>query len=310
MVSLTGYATNKEIASSSTKSSTEKIPIYIMGDSALISLLSLYPSLAKEIPPAYKSFLPLIENFLPLIENSLPVEKAAADVEDFLNREGGIKGIQVDFILQEIPEEVVKGIDFTELMSLFGAEGMEGMGQKIREEIVLPYYDEISKKDPQPLLIFNFDFISDSTIALRQRLDQDEIVCFTTDARTKTLYPPGYVFSIMPTYEDQFALFIDWLSQDGVENSKEKPRLAILAPDIPLCTAPITPQTLSYCQEKGVSIVAQEVIPLNMAAMDITPQLKRIKAKRANWIYVDHWGQLCPWCRGLFETLALREGSI
>ena len=241
----------------------------------------------------------------PLIESFFPVKNALADVEGWINSRGGVRGVPVEFVLQGGEKEAGP----INLVELFMGGDISSLFLGLEEETV-SYYDEISKLEPP--LVVNTDFISGSTQALKSRFDEDKIVCFTTDARIPALYPPGYTFAIMPTYEDQFALFIDWLSK-----TEERPRLAFLTMEgIPLTSAHITKETLAYCEQKGVKVVAQETLSLDMTALDITPQLKRMKARGANWIYLNLGGPFLQMGgasfkkAGLLGKVKLAVGSI
>jgi ABC-type branched-subunit amino acid transport system substrate-binding protein len=257
---------------------TSKVTIYVMGDFAH-----------------------------PLIESFFPVKNALADVEGWINSRGGVRGVPVEFVLQG-GEKEAKPINLVELF-MGGGGDISSLFAGLEEETI-SYYDKISKLEPP--LVVNTDFISGSSEALKSRFDEDKIICFTTDARISTLYPPGYTYAIMPTYEDQFALFIDWLSK-----TEERPRLAFLTMEgIPLTSAHITEGTLAFCEQVGVKVVAQEKISLGIAALDITPQLKRIKARGANWIYLNLGGPFLQMGgasfkkAGLLGKVKLAVGSI
>jgi hypothetical protein len=154
----TGYAADTIAAFTPTRSSSEEILVYVMIDYAL----------------------PMVG--FPGVGN------AFHDVEDWINRKGGIKGVPVKLVLQRYKGE--KAINYLELLNQI-TTGMAG-------EEAISYYDKILEQKPNPMLILNFDFISNSTEALKRSFDHDEVACFTTNARVKTLYPPGYVFAITP----------------------------------------------------------------------------------------------------------------
>jgi ABC-type branched-subunit amino acid transport system substrate-binding protein len=236
------------------------------------------PTLAADTSD--KVFIYVMGDFAhPLVESFFPVKNALADIEKWINDRGGVRGVPIEFILQG-GEGRAGQVNLADLL-LGGGGDTSAIFSGIKEETI-SYYDEISKV--RPPLVVNTDFISGSTELLKPRFDKDKIVCFTTDARISTLYPPGYTYAIMPTYEDQFALFIDWLSE-----TEERLKLAFLTMEgIPLTSAHITEKTLAYCEQKGVDIVAWEKIALTK--LDITRELQRIKARGANWIYLNLGG--------------------
>ncbi len=230
----------------------------------------------------------------PLIESFFPVKNALDDVEGWINSRGGVRGVPVEFVLQG-GEKKAEPVNMVEL---FMGGDISSLFLGLKEKTI-SYYDEISKAKPP--LVVNTDFVSGSSESLKSRFDGDKIVCFTTDVRISTLYPPGYTYAIMPTYEDQFVLFIDWLSK-----TEERPRLALLTMEgIPLTSAHITEETLAFCEQAGVKVVAQEKISLGIAALDITPQLKRIKARGANWMYLNLGGPFLQMGSASFQKAGL-----
>jgi ABC-type branched-subunit amino acid transport system substrate-binding protein len=96
-----------------------------------------------------------------------------------------------------------------------------------------------------------------------------------------------YTFGAYPTYADLCGLFIDWVAETWKE--KRPPRLAFLTWDTTYGKAVLYPVVMEYAKSKGVEVVATELF--GVRDVDLTSQLTRIKAKKADWIFTNTAGR-------------------
>ena len=96
--------------------------------------------------------------------------------------------------------------------------------------------------------------------ALAQRCLEDKIVCFTSSATTKGIWPPGWVFGQAASYEDLSGAFIDWLSEDWAKSGESrKCRLACFNPDIGSGHSSASDEFLEYVKTKpNIEVVLVE----------------------------------------------------
>jgi ABC-type branched-subunit amino acid transport system substrate-binding protein len=82
-------------------------------------------------------------------------------------------------------------------------------------------------------------------------------------------------------------LFIDWLAENWKE--KRPARLAFLTWDTTYGKAVLYPEVMDYAKSKGIEVVASELF--GVRDLDITSQLTRIKAQKADWIFTNTAGR-------------------
>lgn len=128
--------------------------------------------------------------------------------------------------------------------------------------------------------------------AFHDRYAEDEVVVSSCGASETGIYPAGYPFATIPMYSDQFANFIDYITDTWDWKGKGRPpRLAFMTYDSPFGRACLQPVALEYAKKKGVEIVDTQFIPVIVA--NATTPLTRAKKAGADYVY----GQL------LWQTL-------
>ncbi len=156
---------------------------------------------------------------------------------------------------------------------------------KIEESISI--YNRFREATPRPIILFTYS--SPECEALRDRYEADKIPVLSAGVSTPCLYPPAYVFGIVPLYTDQFGLMIDWLTEnwDEVKPPKagDKIKIAFVTWPGAFGEASDTPETRAYAESKGVEIVAKEIF--KPGATDVTTQLLAAQAAGANVIWTN-----------------------
>jgi ABC-type branched-subunit amino acid transport system substrate-binding protein len=171
--------------------------------------------------------------------------------------------------------------------------GIDGVPIKVdftdtggKTQVAVAAYERWRVMEPKPVLVYPFS--SADCSALKPRLKEDQIVGLTCAPPESSIYPAGWLFSNLPTYGDQFGLFIDWLVDTWVPKSGQKPKLAFLTWDSEFGRAASSPACIEYAKKKGVQVVAEEFFGVRDA--DVSTHLIRIKSKGANWVYTNTLG--------------------
>jgi branched-chain amino acid transport system substrate-binding protein len=123
---------------------------------------------------------------------------------------------------------------------------------------------------------------------LKERFERDQIVSLNGGSSPKIVFPPGWIFGVLPPYVDAFGGVIDWIvdidwPRKGLSG---KPKLAFLTWDNAFGRAPITDEGKAYAAERGVEIVEEQYVSLQ--PVDTKPQILAIDKAGANYIYSNH----------------------
>jgi len=139
-------------------------------------------------------------------------------------------------------------------------------------------------KAAQPKTLITSVWNSSIAEALKQRYNEDGILCLSCSPSPEATYPAGNIINIIVAYTDGFGMFCDWLAE-----TQPKPiKLAILTWDSPFGRAILTDECKNYAKSKGVDIVAIELF--GQTTMDVSTQLTKIKEAGADWVYTNTLG--------------------
>jgi len=94
-----------------------------------------------------------------------------------------------------------------------------------------------------------------------------------------------WVITPSAAYTDSFGAFIGWLADEWVPQNEEV-KLGIITSDCAFGKALLEPSTEAYMAEKGIEYLG--MIFAGMADIDMTPQVKEMADKGANWIACNH----------------------
>jgi len=114
-------------------------------------------------------------------------------------------------------------------------------------------------------------------------LAKDEVPMITLAVTAESIYPPGWIYTIYPTWAESFAVWCQWVMDNWKED--RPPRIALMGPDTlagPPAIEPATP----YVESLGIEMLPSEFVP--WVPLDTTPQLLRLKERGADYVY------LCP----------------
>jgi len=145
-------------------------------------------------------------------------------------------------------------------------------------------YEQLRVKEPKCLLFLNIS-TSDVAIALKDRWNEDGVVCWLPSCAPAAIYPSGNTFSIITPYADGFGLFCDWL----VETQPKPIKLGFCTWDSSMGKSVLTDECLNYAKQKGIEIVEPPQL-YGIMEMDVSTQLTNLKNAGANWVYTNTLG--------------------
>ena len=186
-----------------------------------------------------------------------PAYAAFTDAAQYVNENGGIRGVPLEILVRDCAGKVDVGVNI---------------------------YMQYREMTPRPSMIYGV--LSGVGEALKERLNEDKIPAMWV-CSTEVIYPAMYTFGAYPTYADLFGVFIDWLAENWKESRPA--RLAFLTWDTTYGKAVLSPEVVDYAKSKGVEVVATELF--GVRDLDITPQLTRIRAQKADWIFTNTAGR-------------------
>ncbi|MCL4867332.1 MAG: ABC transporter substrate-binding protein [Anaerolineae bacterium] len=140
----------------------------------------------------------------------------------------------------------------------------------------------------EALIIFTYG--SAATIVLANRLNEDKILSFAAGVNGPAMYIPrdGYTIGAVPIYSDQFAGFVEWLSENWADVKPAGAGDQIVVGVIGWANAfgagATTPEAVAYAESLGVTVLPMEEQALSPDA-DVSGQIQNMVIQGANVIY-------------------------
>lgn len=188
---------------------------------------------------------------------------ASQDAIDQINANGGVCGVMLSLRLEDTQ-------------------------YALEQEVQV--YEQFRAETPKPVFILTAN--SAATIALKDRVVEDEIVNLATGVHTQSLYDPsdGYTVGIVPIYSDQFAGFLQFVHDNWAEIKPEGAGDGITVGVIGWANAfgagATTPNALAFAESLGITVLPLEEQPVDPAT-DVTGQLQNLLVNGANVIYMQ-----------------------
>ena len=133
---------------------------------------------------------------------------------------------------------------------------------------------------------------SAATVALKDRVVEDQIVNLTTGVHAHSIYSPadGYTVGMAPIYSDQFAGFLQFVHDNWADIRPEGAGDAITVGVIGWANAfgagATTPEALAFAESLGITVLPLEEQAIDPSA-DVTGQLQSLLVNDANVIYMQ-----------------------
>jgi branched-chain amino acid transport system substrate-binding protein len=148
-------------------------------------------------------------------------------------------------------------------------------------------YEEARAFDPKPAILLTYG--SGATVALKDRVVEDQIVHLVAGLNAEAIYNPanGYTIGAAPIYSDQFAGFLQWAQDNWAEIKPESAGDDIVVGVIGWANSfgegAITPETLAFADGLGITILPLEQQVPDPAG-DPTGQIQNLALGGANII--------------------------
>ena len=186
---------------------------------------------------------------------------ATEDVVEYINSNGGVCGASMEVV--------------------FGETNYD-------PELEFEVYEQFRAADPKPIVLLSYG--SGATIALKDRVVEDQIVHFVAGLNAEALYNPadGYTIACCPIYSDQFAGFIQFLSENWADVKPEGAGDDIVVGVVGWASAfgagATTPEAIAFAESLGVTVLPLEEQAVSPEA-DVTGQIQNLLLQGANVIY-------------------------
>ncbi len=186
---------------------------------------------------------------------------ATEDVVGYINANGGICGATL-------------AVDFCET--------------NYNPEMEVTCYEGFRTADPKPMVLFTYG--SGATVALKDRVVEDEIVNLAAGLNAEAFYNPadGYTFGSAPIYSDQFAGFIKFAVDNWADIKPEGASDDIVVGVIGWANAfgagATTDEAIAYAESLGVTVLPMEEQAITPDA-DVSGSVQTLALNGANVIY-------------------------
>lgn len=174
------------------------------------------------------------------------------DFCNWTNERGGIRGVPIACVARDNASDLASGI---------------------------AAYDYFRTLEPKPVIgSFHPAFVAE---ALRERLEEDEIVDFMNTPSNSTVFPVSYLIAAAPSYVGCMATTIEY-ARDNWKGGDIK--LGLLTWDNAFGKAIFDDEFRKWCAEQeGIELVAEEVF--QPTDTDVSTQIIKMKEKGVNWVF-------------------------
>ncbi|OGO17451.1 MAG: hypothetical protein A2Z14_04565 [Chloroflexi bacterium RBG_16_48_8] len=154
-------------------------------------------------------------------------------------------------------------------------------------------YQQTKGEDPNLMSIATYG--SGATIALAPLLREDHVVNFAAGVNAEAFYIPadGWTVGVAPIYSDQFAGFVQFLTEnwDDIkpEGAGDEIIVGVIGWEGPFGAGAITAESLAYAESVGVQVLELETYAISAEADVMTP-LQNLALQGANVIYIQSLG--------------------
>lgn len=197
-----------------------------------------------------------------------------------LNEQGGICGATVELVLSD---------------TQYAAE----------QEVAI--YQQTHEADPNMFSVATYG--SAASIALAPFVNEDKVVNFAAGLNAQAFYVPrnGYTVGIAPIYSDQFAGFLQWVSENWAdikpEGAGDEIVVGVIGWDNPFGEGATTPEALAYAESLGITVLELQKHAVSAEA-DLATPVQTLASQGANVIYYQGLG---PWTAQLIGTIRTLE---
>jgi len=174
-------------------------------------------------------------------------------------------------------------------------------------------YQIIREADPSPISISTYG--SAASIVLSPLVSEDHITNFAAGLDANAFYVPrdGYTVGVAPIYADQFAGFLEFLSDNWADvkpaDAGDEIVVGVIGFDNPFGEGAITNETLAFAESLGITVLPLEKHPLTAEADMVTP-LQSLALQGANVIYYQGLGGFTSMVIGTIRAIGMWDTVV
>ena len=212
--------------------------------------------------------------------------KATDDITAYINENGGVCGAEIV-------------VEYCET--------------NYNPEMDVACYEGFRAADPKPAILFTFG--SGATVALKDRVIEDEIINFAAGVNADAIYNPanGYTVGAVPIYSDQLAGFIQFVHENWDDVKPADAGDDIVVGVVGWANAfgagATTPETIAYAESLGVTILPLEEQAISPDA-DVSGSIQTLALNGANVIYSQNLSFGTAQVIGTVRALGLWDSMI
>jgi branched-chain amino acid transport system substrate-binding protein len=168
-------------------------------------------------------------------------------------------------------------------------------------------YQIIREADPPPIAIATYG--SAASIALAPFVNEDQITNFAAGLNARAFYVPrdGYTVGVAPIYADQFAGFLQFVSENWADikpaEAGDEIVVGVIGWAHPFGEGATTTEALAYAESLGITVLELET-HAPAAEYDMITPLQSLALQGANVIYYQGLG---AWTSALIGTIRALE---
>ncbi|MEM9774610.1 MAG: BMP family ABC transporter substrate-binding protein, partial [Chloroflexota bacterium] len=157
---------------------------------------------------------------------------ATEDAVNWMNANGGICGAEVEVVFTETNYDTEKEV---------------------------AAFESSVAADPRPFMVFTY--ASGATVALKDRVVEEQIVNLAAGLNGPAMYDPanGYTVGFAPIYSDQFAGYAEYLVNNWdelkPEGAGDSPVIGVIGWDNSFGSGATTPESVAYIESLGATVI-------------------------------------------------------
>lgn len=154
-------------------------------------------------------------------------------------------------------------------------------------------YSVTREADPKPFSISTYG--SGATVALSPMVNEDHVVNFAAGLNAAATYIPadGWTVLVAPIYSDQFAGFLQFVSDNWAdikpEGAGDDIVVGVVGWEGPFGAGATTPNAIAFAESLGITVLDLETYAISAEADLVTP-LQTLALGGANVIYIQSLG--------------------
>lgn len=154
----------------------------------------------------------------------------------------------------------------------------------------LEVYEIYREEVPKPMFILTY--ASGASLILKDRVVEDEIVNIAAGLSAEAFYNPadGWTVGVAPIYSDQFAGFLQWVSDNWADVKPEGAGDDIVVGVVGWANSfgagATTPEALAFADSLGITVLPLEEQEISPTA-DVTGQLQNLLVNGANVLWIQ-----------------------